>query len=379
MEDQQVLLFNEDMTTHDGLIEFECNEIPMERIPIKPKLKIHILCPFSIQWFRLEENRKVLVCQQLNFTPKEKDIGFKFEILCILISSLKKAKKSFITEEVLPFPKILMKRELKLTESEVKDEELKFRIINYNIQHPSRVLNNFILPPYSLEENYRNILILEELKLLDGDIICLQEIFGAKNLHFFEKELKKLNFKLFKADDLFEFENLIFINENKFKGLKKFFIDFDKSIMKLFKNENFEKTKKFALILEIERIKDGKSFLLINSQFSNQNSENESTTLIQGLKSILKEEFDNSSMIFCLDLNRENTEKLFKQENFKSSYEELFKNQFQYLKYSTLTTSNDYVFYKNMNLISGLEINKEDNYPSELFCSDHVSMVFEFE
>jgi hypothetical protein len=363
---------------NEGLIELESPLNPVEGITLKPKLKIKLLCPISIQWFRLEEeDRKVLVCQMLPFTPKEKDVGKKFELCVILICHKKGAKRSFFTEEVSPFPKIKIERNFEKISS---SSENSFKLISYNVQHPSRVQNNKLLSEFNMDQEYRNKLIFSELDLLNGDIICLQEV-SKNDVDWWSNELTKQNFKMFKADDLFEFEILTFLKLDKFKGIKKYFINYDKSLQKLFTEKQFNETKKFALIMELERIKDGKQIFLINSQLS-ENYVHECETLMTGMRSILKDDqFEKSSIILCLSFtSKENEIQIEMMKHFQNAYNQIFQIDFpQYTKYSEYFQSTDSVLFSNLNVISGMEIHKHENYPSINFPSDHPSMVFEME
>jgi hypothetical protein len=100
------------------------------------------------------------------------------------------------------------------------------------------------------------------------------------------------------------------------------------------------------------------------------------------MRSILKDDqFEKSSIVLCLSFtSKENEIQIEMMKHFQNAYNQIFQIDFpQYTKYSENFQSTDSVLFSNLNVISGMEIQKQENYPSINFPSDHPSMVFEME
>jgi mRNA deadenylase 3'-5' endonuclease subunit Ccr4 len=67
-----------------------------------------------------------------------------------------------------------------IPKSEVADPSLTFSVVSYNILADCHLQFNKAEYKYTAEEflaqNYRHALLMKELKYLDGDIVCLQEV-----------------------------------------------------------------------------------------------------------------------------------------------------------------------------------------------------------
>lgn len=116
----------------------------------------------------------------------------------------------------------------------------KLRIMTYNILAPSNI-EKFLFPQHtskSLNKELRYSLIIQEIKEIKPDILCIQEL-DEKDIIYFEKMSKDLLMKIIykkkNTSDKFD-GNAIFYKSDKFNLEKDFFIDCN-----LKKDKNYNK------------------------------------------------------------------------------------------------------------------------------------------
>ncbi|XP_031835173.1 2',5'-phosphodiesterase 12 [Nomia melanderi] len=182
----------------------------------------------TFNWYKNENNRWIHIGEGYFFIPALSDLGCKLKIMCVPRKDDQVGPMIEVTSngvvEAGPGPCLFSSRHT-FTQTKLLDKS--FRVTSYNILaniYSETDLSKDVLypycPQYALSMDYRKLLILEELKGYNADIICLQEV----DMKIYENDLVSF-LSMLNYNSIYNLKNdmreglAIFYNQDRFDKL----------------------------------------------------------------------------------------------------------------------------------------------------------------
>lgn len=390
----------------DSVIELELkDQVPIVGVICKPIVNFQIDAPCQFKWIKFKDKEKVLVGQSLSYTPLDNDSTYQLEFTCILYCNHEDdgIKKTIITNPVVGFPELNITRKIINIPRETinigKIDYLGttlFRITCYNLLSQSRIKPEMYsdCPSYVLGWVYRKKVLFSEIRLLDSDIFCLQELPSKEIWEYWDIELSKIGFSSFLPDKNSKFGKLdytngIFFRRIKFSLMKQWIIDYDQILNELYPDKNVQ-SNEYAIIVLLEfkdTIKDSPNkILVINTHISSNFNSLQVPLLLNSIQDLVKKESKDFILpvllagSFDFDEKSDLYQKITVENNFKSIMKVgIGKEPLYSLSKSVQVNVKDFLFYTDNIFLSQVMDFDDQIYPNVNSCSDHVPLYAEFD
>lgn len=380
------------------------DDVPIVGSVCRPIVNFQVDAPCQFKWVKFKEKEKVLVGQSLSYTPVEADATYQLEFTCTLYcNSGDGFIKTIVTKPVVGFPELQITRKIvnipKETINIGKIDYLGttlFRITCYNLMAQNRI--NIVdfpdCPSYVLNWIYRKKVLFSEIKLLDSDISCLQELPTKEVFEFWDIELSKIGFSSFMPDKNSKLGQLpntlgIFFRRVKFGLVKQWIIDYDQIFSQLYPEKKII-TNQYAIIVLLEfkdSIKDAPNrILVINTQTSSQYNEYQINSLMTAVNDLIQKEskdFKLPTIIsgsFDFDYNTDYYKLITEKYKFISIMGKGIGSEPKYsISKSKEVDVKDFMFYTDDFTMTQFMDFDKNIYPNTNSCSDHVPLYAEFD
>lgn len=316
-----------------------------------------------------------------------------------------------------------------------------FTVLTYNTlcQHYATSKLYGYTPSWALDWEYRKKLLLKEVELFDGDIVCLQEVetqlfddmwFGFMKEHGYRGIFHNKGRARLRGNDLKKVDGCALLYKlDKFSLLDKVFIEFSSVLLS---NERYKKTEdvfnrfiykdNIAVVTFLEHTETKKKVLVVNTHLHWDPAYNDVKTLqvavmLEELQTLTKKYAKNGhkdiSIVICGDFNSQTHSAVYqllssgkcvshddlKGVDYGKYTDEGFLHPFQFKSaYSTIgempftnftptfTEVIDYIWYSTQTLeIKGMLGKIKDEYitnligfPDQVHPSDHIPLFSEF-
>ncbi|KAL4502033.1 hypothetical protein ABPG73_020170 [Tetrahymena malaccensis] len=158
-------------------------------------------------------------------------------------------------------------------------------------------------PKQYLNFDYRKWKIVEEIKLINSDIVCLQEADHIEN--FYYQQFQELGYQVYYALKPCRNEGiLVMFKKDKFKFIAEYVINFDSQIPDSFNKANYQRNNN-ALIIELKHLNSDQKLVIANTHLF-WNPQNEEVKLLQTaqiLENLTKYYKQDENIFLCGDFN----------------------------------------------------------------------------
>jgi mRNA deadenylase 3'-5' endonuclease subunit Ccr4 len=327
------------------------------------------------------------------------------EFTCILYCTPDGIIKSIKTESTVGFPEMNLSRTiLNIPRETLQTGKIDymgtslFRLTSYNLMAQSRVLDQFPdCPSYAVQWVYRKRVLFSEIKLLDSDISCLQEMPSKEVSEYWDIELSKLGFSSFIPDKTSKAGQLvntlgIFFRRVKFGMVKQWTIDYDHTIPLVFSQVQCL-TNQFAVVVLLEfkdLIKDGPSKMIVaNTQLSSEMGKYQIQVLHKALSDMVTKESPQEyriPVVICAsgEYGSNQTSEVYNyilesDLNVTSLYKKGLGKEPSLKVGKTVKDTADFVFASNDFVLTQVMEFDDKMYPSQYSCSDHCPLYVELD
>ncbi|EAS05777.2 endonuclease/exonuclease/phosphatase family protein (macronuclear) [Tetrahymena thermophila SB210] len=167
-------------------------------------------------------------------------------------------------------------------------------------------------PKQYLNFDYRKWKIVEEIKLINSDIVCLQEADHIED--FYYQQFQDLGYQIQYALKPYRAEGiLVMFKKDKFKMISEHVINFDNEIPDTFNKANYQRNNN-ALIIQLKHLISDLNIVIANTHLF-WNPQNEEVKLLQTaqiLQHLTKNYKQDENIILCGDFNSMPTSNVIK-------------------------------------------------------------------
>ncbi|KAL4499815.1 hypothetical protein ABPG72_015164 [Tetrahymena utriculariae] len=158
-------------------------------------------------------------------------------------------------------------------------------------------------PKQYLNFDYRKWKIVEEIKIINSDIVCLQEVDHIEDFYYYQ--FQDLGYQIQYALQPYKTEGiLVMFKKDKFKMIYEHFVDFNYEIPDTFNKTHYQRNNK-ALIIQLKHLNSDLKIVIANTHLF-WDSQNEEILLLQTaqlLKYLTQNYKEDENIILCGDFN----------------------------------------------------------------------------